>query len=455
LGFFSQTHFYNLRETGKQPLSIIFSAASLVLLFIGWFIFAPPALGGQTSYIIIIGNSMEPKFHFGDLALIREANSYAIGDIVTYQQPEIGTIFHRIIAIQNGRYTLRGDNNTWDDSYHPQSSEILGKYWFFIPSAGKYLQSLRKPANFAFLVVAFAIVFIYLLQTDGKSKKLLDVRKKNKMSENSDATANPLDWLYIISIIGFVALIIAFVSFTHPIETTVADNYTYTNYGHFEYFSEVPEDIYESNQLETGDPIFRQINNSINIVFSYELVSNRKVNVTGTYRMLAIIKDTTGWEKSIEIIPPSLIQESSFTSSAVLDLTEVDNVIDNFESQTGIINKRYTLILQPQVEIQGLIGERTLEESFMPELTFFLDDQKLTLTDNLSDNNAVLNPTLGGSIMGSSSSPNTISFLGLKINVLVARMISIYMIGATLIALFWFNKKFGNLITPKNVSAGK
>ena len=398
---------------------------------------------------------MEPKFHFGDLALIRKANSYAVGDIVTYTQPDIGTIFHRIIAIENGRFTLKGDNNTWEDSYHPQLSEILGKYWFFIPSVGKFFQKLRKPANFSILVVFFAFVFMFMLQSDSKSRKISDDRKKKKMSEKSSTTINPSDWLYILSIFGFIAIIIAFISFSKPIETIVADNYTYTHLGYFNYSSEVPEDIYENNQLETGDPIFRQINDSINIVFSYELDSDKKTDVTGTYKMLAIIKDTTGWEKSIELIPPSLIQGSSFTSSTVLDLNDIDNVIDNFENQTGITNKRYTLILQPQVEIKGQIGDRTFEDTFMPELSFYMDEQKLILTNSASENELELNPTLGGTVMGRTSSPNTISFLGLNVNILLARMISFYMIGAAVIALFLFNKKYRDSISFTNDTPGK
>jgi signal peptidase I len=438
-----------------STFSTVFSAVGFVLILIGWFVFAPPAIGGQTSYIIVIGNSMEPTFYYGDLALIRTADTYEVGEIVTYKQPEIGTIFHRIIAIENGHYVLKGDNNTWEDSYKPLDSEILGKYWFFIPSAGKFFQKLRSPGNFALIVIIFAIIFIYTLSMDSKSARKRNIGKKKNMSELSDISNKPEDWLYIISTFGFVALILAFVSFTRPIETVVADNYTYTHLGYFEYSSEVPDDIYESDQLESGDPIFRQINDSVDITFSYELSSTKKANISGTYELLAIVQDTTGWEKSIVLVEPSLIQESSFTSTAILDFSAIDEVIDNFEEQTGITNKRYTLILQPQVEISGTLGGRPFEDTFTPELTFNMDEQKLTLANDPSENNEILNPTLGGTIMGSSSSPNTISILGLEINVLVARMFSIYMIGAVIIALFVFNRHFGNSIKSIDKSKRK
>ena len=87
------------------------------------------------------------------------------------------------------------------------------------------------------------------------------------------------------------------------------------------------------------------------------------------------------------------------------------------------------------------------KDTFDPELTFSMDEQKLTLANEASANDEYLNPSLGGTVMGSSSSPNTISILGLEINVLIARMISIYMIGVVILALFWFNKRYGNSIT--------
>ncbi len=436
------------KEKKQSSTRTIFSAAGFVFVIIGWFIFAPPAIGGQTSYIIIIGNSMEPDFYYGDLVLIHAADSYDIGNIVAYGQPEIGTIFHRITTIEDDYFTLKGDNNTWEDSYHPQLQEIIGKYWFHIPSAGKFFNKLRSPASFSLLVVIFAVVIIYTLSIEEKPGKLNKEGNKKIMSEKPDNAYNPSDWLYIISIIGFIALVLAFVSFTKPIETTVTDNYEYTHSGFFSYYSDVPDNIYEGNQLETGDPIFRQINDSVNIDFSYELDSDKHVDISGTYQLVAIIKDTTGWERSIEIIPLSLIQESSFTSSGVLDLNEVDEVIENFEEQTGVISKRYTLILQPQVTVEGEIGGRAFEDSFTPDLTFFLDEQKLTLVDDVTENGEILNPTSSGTVLGTKSSPNTISILGWKLNVLMMRIISIYMIGATVIALFVFNKNFG--INPES-----
>lgn len=415
-------------------------------MLIGWLVFAPPKIGGQTSYIIIVGNSMEPKFHFGDLVLIRPAENYKIGDIVTYSQPEIGTIFHRIIAYDGHRYVLKGDNNSWEDSYKPHHSEIMGKYWFFIPSAGNFLRKLRSPGNFSLVIIFFAILFIFTISNDLRKDKRKR-KKENKMSDLPETHGNPNDRLYIISVVGCIALILAFISFTKPVQSAVADNFTYTNIGTFEYSSDVPEDIYETNQLQSGDPIFRQINDSVNVTFSYELSSREKAVVSGTFELLAVIQDATGWEKSIVLVQPSLIQEPSFISSAILNFTEIDRIIDNFEKQTGITNKRYTLILQPKVEIAGTLGGRPFEDTFTPDLSFNMDEQKLTMVGDPEQINTILNPTLGGTVLGSNASANTMKILGIKMNVLVVRAISIILVAAVIVGLFRFNKRFGAAIS--------
>jgi len=37
---------------------------------------------GQAAYVIVTGNSMEPGFHLGDLAIVRRASIYQIGGIL-------------------------------------------------------------------------------------------------------------------------------------------------------------------------------------------------------------------------------------------------------------------------------------------------------------------------------------------------------------------------------------
>lgn len=154
-----------------------FSGCLLVVLAAVWDNFAPLPLGGQASYVIINGNSMEPGFHLGDLVVVRPALSYEVGDEVTYRDADLGRyVFHRIIGQDLDRYILKGDNNTWTDSYHPTAGEIVGKIWIHLPGFGKVITWLRTPWILAVMIGAIggtgmAILFIRPREKRARTRK--------------------------------------------------------------------------------------------------------------------------------------------------------------------------------------------------------------------------------------------------------------------------------------------
>ena len=60
------------------------SAVAALVLAAVWF-FWPSALGGGTTYVTTHGISMEPRLPTGDLAILRPADSYSVGDVVAYR----------------------------------------------------------------------------------------------------------------------------------------------------------------------------------------------------------------------------------------------------------------------------------------------------------------------------------------------------------------------------------
>src|SRR3954453_16110075 len=135
-----------------------FAALLLALLGAAWVAFAPTRFGGQAAYVMVSGISMEPNFHRGDLAILRVADDYAIGDVVTYRHPTIGPVIHRIIKRDGDRFVFKGDNNSWIDEYHPTQDELIGKLWIHLPAAGKLVEQLRIPRNMAALVAVMGVM---------------------------------------------------------------------------------------------------------------------------------------------------------------------------------------------------------------------------------------------------------------------------------------------------------
>ena len=133
--------------------------AALIALLLAFGVFMWPArLGGDMYYVMLTGPSMEPHFHLGDLVLVRKAPVYQPGEAVLYVHPQIGFVFHRIVGFdKEGRFILRGDNNSWNDPYHPSRDEIMGVFVARVPYVGKVLQSIRSPWAITALVVLSAI----------------------------------------------------------------------------------------------------------------------------------------------------------------------------------------------------------------------------------------------------------------------------------------------------------
>src|SRR5690349_16962017 len=112
-----------------RQINGLLAALMLVLTGATWLTLAPAQLGGQSTYVIVNGNSMEPVLHTGDLVILHTAADYQTGEIVTYRHPQIGTVIHRIIGRDSGRYIFRGDHNSWIDDYRPSRDALLGKLW--------------------------------------------------------------------------------------------------------------------------------------------------------------------------------------------------------------------------------------------------------------------------------------------------------------------------------------
>src|SRR5438552_15737223 len=98
--------------TRPRTVRIACGILALAAFVAGWAFRAPPGLGGSTSYAVVHGMSMEPRLHEGDLVLVRSASDYRVGDVVAYQNRDLGaTVLHRIVGIHDGRYVFEGDNN--------------------------------------------------------------------------------------------------------------------------------------------------------------------------------------------------------------------------------------------------------------------------------------------------------------------------------------------------------
>ena len=234
-----------------------------LILFAGlvtiWIAFAPAKIGGQASYVIVNGISMEPGYHTGDLVIVRQAQTYQVGDVVTYRDAEMGAyVIHRIISIKQGQIVLKGDNNTWIDAYQPTHDEIIGKQWLFAPKFGRLMQWFRKPFNLSITIVLLGgILMTSTITNPSKSKK-----EKKHPPLNSGGMFEGILYLFGLLFLGFLGLSIF--AFTRPL-TRAANNISYRQDGNYFYSATGTPGVYDKEMIRTGEPVFPKLTCFLNI----------------------------------------------------------------------------------------------------------------------------------------------------------------------------------------------
>ena len=151
---------------------------SVAALFVALFLLMRPGfLGGDTTYIIVRGESMEPTLHGGDFVVLRQQNEYGVGDIVAYRvpegEPEEGFfIMHRIVDQTEEGFVTQGDNKERADRWRPTGDDTLGRLWFNIPGGGQFLLRLRQPMTLGLLAGGLGMLTVLLAPAPARHPKL-------------------------------------------------------------------------------------------------------------------------------------------------------------------------------------------------------------------------------------------------------------------------------------------
>lgn len=136
-------------------------------LALGLAIFLRPTfLGGDTTYLIVAGKSMEPTYHTGDLVILKRRKAYATGDVIAYRV-DGGLIIHRVVGGSATRgYSTRGDNRDMRDFWQPKPDSIVGSAVFDVPRAGLLVSQMRRP-----FVPFVALALLVLVLSVGERRK--------------------------------------------------------------------------------------------------------------------------------------------------------------------------------------------------------------------------------------------------------------------------------------------
>ena len=413
-------------KQSQRWLSIFFNIILFAVLVVIWIAFAPVKIGGQASYVMVNGISMEPNYHTGDLVIVRKEQTYQVGDVVTYRDAELGKdIIHRIIGIEQKRFIIKGDNNSWTDPYRPTHNEIVGKQWIYVPKAGRVLQWFRKPINLSLTIVLLGGVLMTSMFTKPPHGK----KGKNNPSVKLGGMLEGTLYLLGILFLGFLGLSIF--AFIRP-STRTADTTPYQQEGNYSYSATGTPGVYDTEMVRSGEPIFPKLTCFLNIGFTYNLAGSQLQGISGSHQMYARIMDEqSGWLRTIPIIPQTAFSGNTYSSMAALDLCQVTSLLDLVEKETGLHAGTYTIEIVSNIAFAANASGQAIVDTFDPTLAFKFDKVHLYIANTMAEGDP-MHITKEGLADTSILEPNTFSLMGWKPTVGFIRLFALIGLGISL-----------------------
>ena len=393
-------------------------------LALSLFLLAPAQLGGSTTYTSTVGDSMEPMFHKGDLALIRPASTYKVGDVVLYESPVLHRpVLHRILVIQNGHYFFKGDHNDFVDPGYATRSELFGKLWVHIPKAGMALSFIGKPQHSAALA-GFAVLFLVFPRARRRRRKGKSVNGRKAL--HLHRPRHPAEDILTVALLAGMALALA-VGFTTPLKRTVQIPGAYRQSGTFAYSAPVikPSAAYPSGSARTGQPLFVEDFKTVTIKYAYRFASQLPHGVRGTVGLAALLSsESSSWQHTYVLAKPRPFRGDDATIRVSFPLQGLTSIITQLAVASGSPSAQYDIVLQPMVHVQGFVDGKAIDSTFAPTLPFTLAGPTLKLNvaaapealgatyaqpSAAADLAAAVNPSASGTIPGSAGNEITVA----------------------------------------------
>jgi signal peptidase I len=328
------------------------SVVAFAVAALGWLLLAPAGLGGSTVYVTTHGISMQPRFHTGDLAVLRPANDYRTGDVAGYRSRLMHTVvMHRIVAVHDGRYTFRGDNNSWLDPEHPDRSELLGKLVLRIPHGGIWLRRSASPpalALFAFVLLTAGSTGVQSRRSRRRrgtvSRHAAPRRHANKSGSVAALPAGLRTAAGTLATVAVLALALGAFAWTAPATAASTVTSQASTSMAFSYTAAVRKTAaYDGTTVTSPDPVFRRLTNRVDVQYTY-------TGTPGTVSVSARLSSAGGWHSTLQLHAPEHVA-ARYTGRVFLNLAQLEARAHAAAAVTGVPADQLTVTVVPTVHL--------------------------------------------------------------------------------------------------------
>jgi signal peptidase I len=445
-------------RTRKRPRWARAAATALVLVAVG--LLWPAQLGGRLSMLVTVGRSMEPRISQGDLVFVSRGAPYRVGEVVAYHSGVLRQVaLHRIVGKDGGRYTLKGDNNSWLDTAHPTDAQVLGRLWLHLPGAGKWLDWLRRPRETALLTGLLGLLVGTGIH---QTRKRMQRRRRTGQPAKSGggglrvpdwrrvAATGPVRGIWARIAVGAAAVlalgvVVGLVGLSRPLQRERTELVDFAHRGTFGYEAAGAGPLVDPREPSDAGPVYFKLATRMSVRFDYVLDAPQPADIAGTYRLVAVIGDAQGWRRTMVLRPTAAFTGTGYAARGTLSLPGLQALIQRFEAATGLDGTSYELRLRAETSVRGQVDGVPMSDEFHPEVVFDVDN--FAIRPRARDDGDPFQPEQSGAAPRTILAPNRVRLLGLSATVAAVRALGLFvsLLGAITLA--------GALLARRNAPA--
>jgi signal peptidase I len=404
--------------------------ALLILLFAALW---PANLGGRTTYVSTHGTSMLPRFHTGDLAIVRPASDYRVGMVAAYKSETLhgAVVLHRIVAIDHGRFSFKGDNNNFTDPDHPKADAIVGKLRARIPHGGAFRMMVSRPI-FLFPFVAL-IIFAAFFMPRGKNGKKA---RGGKAPAGGPRLGIDSPMAIPAALAVTAALVIAGTVWLAPGSQSTKTAHEFCQTAKVGYSATAqPGAAYSDGRVHTGDPVFTKMIPAVTFDLNYAFTTPQGLvhEVRGTSQIVAQVSTAANWQREIPLTAVRTFGGDKLHRTATLDLGALRAIQLAFTAETGLDASTASVRVVGKVHLDGTAEGTPIAGDLAPKVDFTLTPVEL-IPKLPSDGTAAagLSVTKTGSVVQAIPRPRTFGLGPVRIPNGPARLLTLLLLAAVL-----------------------